>query len=71
MMYRHNNMAVNLNDIRTMEATPTKGIKDTGRGCWSISITYCDNHIIFINGLDKEEAYQLLDSMVREINGGN
>ena len=67
MMYRHNNMAVNLKDIRTMQITEGMG-RSASR--WSIAITYCDNHSISINGLEREEAVNLFSNIIKTINGG-
>lgn len=67
MMYRYKNIAVNLNNIRTIQITESISRSATR---WNITITYCDNNTVFISELEKEETEQLLDSMIREINGG-
>lgn len=68
MMYRHKNMAINLNNIRTMEIREGMG-KSSNR--WSIAITYFDNNPVFINWLEWEEANNLLNTLIKIINGGN
>lgn len=67
MMYIHKNMAVSLNDIRTIQIVESVSKSATR---WNIAITYCDNNTVYIKGLEREEAEQLLHMMVREINGG-
>lgn len=68
MMYRHNDMAVNLKDVRTMQIIESVSKKNPM--CWSISIIYYDNNVVFIKDLLREEANQLLNSMIKVINGG-
>lgn len=67
MMYRHNNTAVNLDNIRTMKITENAG-RSAGR--WNILITYSDSQTICINGLTEEGANNLFNNMIIAINGG-